>query len=122
MAIARWWQAPRPETGDAVRKFFDRLRRRIDPTDAETADAMRNLAEAFVAGSAEEGEPFGWESVEASRLDELCHRFLASRPSAAVRHSKVAKRLDIGPEHNLFQFYWYALTNEVPPQSNIRTL
>ena len=30
--------------------FLDRSRKRGDPTDAETADAMRGLAEAFVKG------------------------------------------------------------------------
>ncbi|WP_155372509.1 hypothetical protein [Catellatospora vulcania] len=127
---------------------------------------MRALAEAFVQGAAEEGEAFGWESVEASRLDSLCGAFLNSRPSADVQHSmimamgaylgelmvrngggrwrydsrhreavvempnglhgyphtKVAKRLTVGPEHDLFQFYWYALTRDTPPGSQIRVL
>lgn len=34
-------------------------------------------------------------------------------------HNKVFKRLTIGPQHNLFQFYWYALTRDVPPGSMI---
>jgi hypothetical protein len=33
-------------------EFLDRLRKRADPTDVETADAMRSLAEAFRSGSA----------------------------------------------------------------------
>lgn len=37
-------------------------------------------------------------------------------------HNKVATRLDAGPEHNLFQFYWYPLTMETPPGSQIRIL
>jgi hypothetical protein len=37
-------------------------------------------------------------------------------------HNKVFKRLTIGPEHNLFQFYWYALTREVPPGSKVTQL
>lgn len=32
-------------------------------------------------------------------------------------HHKVAKRLELGPEHDLFEFYWYAITNDVPPGS-----
>jgi hypothetical protein len=146
--------------------FLDRFRKRADPTDAETADAMRRLAQAFVTGSVEEGEPFGWESTEASRLDDVCDAFLANNPPADYRHSmimgmgaylgellvrhgggrwafdpttnaavvempnglrayphnKVAKRLDRGPEHNLFQFYWYGLTRETPPGTNIRVM
>ncbi|MBO0867569.1 MAG: hypothetical protein J2P15_03305 [Micromonosporaceae bacterium] len=34
--------------------------------------------------------------------------------------SKVAKRIHRGPEHNLFQFYWYALTRDVPPGVQVR--
>jgi hypothetical protein len=146
--------------------FLDRFRKRADPTDAETADAMRGLAEAFVKGMAAEGEPFGWESTEASRLDDTCDLFLAGNPPADYRHSmimsigaylgellvrhgggrwafdpaesaavvempnglrahphnKVAKRLHHGPEHNLFQFYWYGLTKETPPGTNVRVL
>jgi hypothetical protein len=146
--------------------FLDRFRKRADPTDAETADAMRGLAEAFVKGSAEEGDPFGWESTEASRLDDVCDVFLANDPPADYRHSmimsmgaylgellvrhgggrwafdrkesaavvempnglrayphnKVAKRLAHGPEHNLFQFYWFGLTRQAPPGTNVRVL
>jgi hypothetical protein len=54
------------------------------PTDAETAEAMRELAEAFVRGMAEEGETFGWESTEAGRLDEICADVAASRPPQAI--------------------------------------
>lgn len=57
---------------------------RPDP-DAETADAMRRLAEAFVKGAAEEGDPFGWESAEASRLDGVCDVFLANDPPSSHR-------------------------------------
>jgi hypothetical protein len=40
----------------------------------------------------------------------------------AYPHNKVAKRLDIGPEHNLFQFYWYALTRNNPPGTNVTVM
>ncbi|HEX5595417.1 MAG TPA: hypothetical protein VFX61_05240 [Micromonosporaceae bacterium] len=117
-------------------------------------------------GAAEEGEVFGWESTEASRLDDICDLFLASDPPAEYRHSmimsmgaylgellvchgggrwmyeraenaavvempnglsayphaKVAKRLDYGSEHNLFLFYWYALTRDTPPGTTVRVL
>lgn len=37
-------------------------------------------------------------------------------------HNKVAKRLDRGSEHNLFQFYWYVATRDVPPGSDIHPM
>jgi hypothetical protein len=37
-------------------------------------------------------------------------------------HNKVAKRLDQGAEHNLFQSYWYAVTRDLPPGSQVREL
>lgn len=147
-------------------RFLDRFRRRTDLTDAETTEVMRGLAKAFRTGLAEQGEPFGWESAEASRLDGICDAFLATNPPAEYRHSlvmsmgaylgellvrhggghwsydskqsaavvempnglrayphnKVAKRLDVGPEHDLFQFYWYGLTRDNPPGSNVRVV
>lgn len=156
-----------PPTGrNNMGKFLDRFRKRADPSDAQTSEAMRRLAEAFVKGAAAEGEPFGWESTEASRLDEICDAFLVSDPPADYRHSmimsmgaylgellvrhgggrwafdradsaavvempnglrayphnKVAKRLEHGPEHSLFQFYWYGLTRETPPGTHVRVL
>lgn len=135
-------------------------------TDDEVAASMLGLAEAFIRGATEEGETFGWDSVEAARLDDVCDAFLRTDPPADVRHSmvmamgaylgelmvrnggghwtyaqrertavvqmpngldayphnKVAKRLDQGAEHNLFQFYWYGLTRDVPPGSDIRAV
>ncbi|GAA1362054.1 hypothetical protein [Catellatospora chokoriensis] len=70
-------------------KFLDRFRKRANPSDEETAEAMRNLADAFVRGAAAEGTPFGWEPDEASRLDDICDAFLASDPPAAHRHSMI---------------------------------
>lgn len=35
-------------------------------------------------------------------------------------HNKVAKRLDYGAEHSLFQFYWYGLTQEAPPGTVVK--
>lgn len=37
-------------------------------------------------------------------------------------HNKVAKRLEQGSEHSLFQFYWYALTKETLPGTNVRVM
>ena len=147
--------------------FLKRFRKRQDdPTDSETADAMRRLAETFVRGTAEDGVVFGWEATEASRLDDLCDAFLASDPPAEYRHTmimgmgaylgelmvrhggghwaydrdshaavvkmpnglvgyahnKVAKRLDHGPEHSLFQFYLYGTARETLPGTEIKEL
>jgi hypothetical protein len=68
-----------------MRKWMDGIREPGVPTDAGTARAMRELAEAFVSGMAEEGERFGWESTEAGRLDDICGDVLASRPPQPVR-------------------------------------
>ena len=40
----------------------------------------------------------------------------------ACAHNKVAKRLDHGPEHNLFQFYCCGLTKQTPPATNVSVL
>ncbi|RQW96969.1 hypothetical protein DLJ59_30235 [Micromonospora inaquosa] len=48
---------------------------------------MRGLAEAFVRGTAGDGVSFGWESAEASRLDDVCDAFLASNPPADYHHN-----------------------------------
>jgi hypothetical protein len=137
------------------------FRRRPAPSDDETARAMLGLAEAYVEGSAAEGDPCGWGPDEAARLDRVCDDFLVHHPPADVQHSmimamgaylgellvrhgggrwtydpaqraavvelpsglrayphnKVAKRLDRGAEHNLFAFYQYGLTGQVPPGS-----
>jgi hypothetical protein len=135
----------------------------VNQTDMKTAATMQQFAEAFIEGATAEGEVFGWESTEASRLDDFCDAFVASQPPAEYRrsmimamgaylgellvrhgngrwifdpvqnaaavelpnglrgypHNKVAKRLDQGPEHNLFLFYWHGLTKDVPPGTNI---
>ncbi|MGQ0844199.1 MAG: hypothetical protein ACT4QF_08690 [Sporichthyaceae bacterium] len=59
------------------------------PSDAETGQIMRELAEAFIEVNAEQGDRFGWENKEASRLDAVCDRFLGTNPSAGLRHSMV---------------------------------
>lgn len=50
---------------------------------------MLGLARAFVDGSAAEGDPFGWESDEAARLDGVCEAFLANDPPAEYQHSMI---------------------------------
>lgn len=59
------------------------------PSDGETAALMRELAEAFREVSAEQGDDFGWETREASKLDAVCDRFVATSPSSGLRHSMV---------------------------------
>jgi hypothetical protein len=145
--------------------MFRRRKQHESPiSDAETADAMSSLAEAFITGMADEGEQFTWDQTEVSRLDDLCSEFVLTNPPEDVRgswimgmgaylgellvrhadgrwiydaerreaavelakryvvwpHSKVAKRLLIGPEHNLSQYYWLASTGEAPPGSVVR--
>ncbi|MGQ0464423.1 MAG: hypothetical protein ACT4QG_03780 [Sporichthyaceae bacterium] len=56
------------------------------PSDIETAQVMRELAEAFRSAAAEQGETLGYATGEASRLDAMCDRFLATVPSARGRH------------------------------------
>jgi hypothetical protein len=50
---------------------------------------MRELAEAFVEASAEAGDSVGWETRDASKLDAVCDRFLATEPSARLQLSMV---------------------------------
>jgi hypothetical protein len=67
-------------------------RRRRQPenvTDAEVATSMRELAETFISGLAEDGENFTWESTEVGRLDDLCDAFLQNNPPGPVRHSMI---------------------------------
>lgn len=59
------------------------------PSDGETAALMSELAEAFREVNAEQGEDFGWETREASRLDAVCDRFLGTDPSPGLRRSMV---------------------------------
>lgn len=65
------------------------LGRRTEPSDMETGAIMRELAEAFREVSAEQGDPFGWDTRDASKLDAVCERFLSTDPSAGLRHSMV---------------------------------
>ena len=41
---------------------------------------------------------------------------------AAYPHNKVAKRLEIGPEHSLSAFFDYSLSRHVPPGGQVRTM
>lgn len=50
---------------------------------------MAGLSEAFVSGSAEEGEHFDYAPENAERLDAWVELFVAERPSEDVVHSVV---------------------------------
>ena len=67
--------------------FFSRNKRAQPPSvpsDKEIAADMARLADAFVRGSAEEGQRFGYERESLGRLDPLVDLFLQSRPSPEV--------------------------------------
>jgi hypothetical protein len=59
------------------------------PDDATIARQMAGLAEAFVSGSAEEGEHFDFAPENAPRLDAWVDLFVADRPTDDVVHSVV---------------------------------
>ena len=65
--------------------FLDRFRRQPEPTGAETATIMIDLAETFRTGTAR----LGWERTEAARLDGLCEGFLATNPPAENKHTMI---------------------------------
>jgi hypothetical protein len=70
-----------------MHRWLRRLRKPDAVSDDEVAARMLALALAFIRGTAAEGDHFGWDSVEASRLDDLCEVFLRTNPPAKVRHS-----------------------------------
>jgi hypothetical protein len=74
-----------------MRNWMDQRHGLGTPTDAETAREMRELAEAFVSGMAEEGDRFGWDSIEAGRLDDICDDVLTSRPPEPIRHGVILR-------------------------------
>jgi hypothetical protein len=59
------------------------------PSDADVAQAMHDLAQIFVDGSAFGEYELGWDADSAHRLDELCDAFLASRPDNDVVDSMI---------------------------------
>ncbi|MFF0309235.1 hypothetical protein ACFYSC_17550 [Streptosporangium sp. NPDC004379] len=136
------------------------------PSDAETAEYMRGLAEHFVEHTREAGYSFNWDPALIHHLDNYCTEFAASNPSpeithsvimgagaylgemivrsgdwswmyctaesaAAVEspdglrgypHSKVAKRIGNGAEHELESFFKYAVTGEAPYGTTARVI
>jgi hypothetical protein len=97
----------------------------------ESAEASRldSLCDALLATRPSPGRQYAWIMGMGAYLGELLVRngggrwSYGKRTAAVVEmpnglngypHNKVAKRLEIGAEHNLFQFYWYALTRDTP--------
>lgn len=59
------------------------------PSDAETSEYMRNLAELFVEHAREDGYSFDWDPAFIHHLDNYCTEFAASKPSSEVIHSVI---------------------------------
>ncbi|WP_143082222.1 hypothetical protein [Nonomuraea wenchangensis] len=59
------------------------------PSDAETAEHMRNLAELFVEHTRENGYSFDWDPAFIHHLDNYCTEFAASKPSPEAIHSVI---------------------------------
>ncbi|MFG3437642.1 hypothetical protein ACGF0J_10405 [Nonomuraea sp. NPDC047897] len=59
------------------------------PSDAETAEYMRSLAELFVEHTREEGHSFDWDPAFIHHLDNYCSEVTASRPSPEAVHSVI---------------------------------
>ncbi|MBX6386462.1 MAG: hypothetical protein IRZ07_26395 [Microbispora sp.] len=59
------------------------------PSDAETAEYMRKLAELFVEHAREDGYSFDWDPAFIHHLDNYCTEFAASKPSSEVTHSVI---------------------------------
>jgi hypothetical protein len=57
--------------------------------DAEVADHMRKLADAFISGAAADGWHFGWDSDEVSRLDEYCDVIRSDNPPTEIMHNVI---------------------------------
>ncbi|MBA3742708.1 DUF3806 domain-containing protein [Sporichthya sp.] len=53
-------------------RAFTRGLFRQAPSEADTADAMRALAEVFMRGA----EGFAWDGADVARLDEVCDQYL----------------------------------------------
>lgn len=59
------------------------------PSDAGTAEHMRNLAELFVEHTREDGYSFDWDPAFIHHLDNYCTEFAASKPPPEVIHSVI---------------------------------
>ncbi|SDI55468.1 hypothetical protein [Nonomuraea jiangxiensis] len=59
------------------------------PSDAETAEYMRSLAERFVEHTRADGHFLDWDPAFIHHLDNYCTQFAASKPPPEVIHSVI---------------------------------
>lgn len=59
------------------------------PSDAETAEYMRSLAELFVEHTREDGYSFDWDPTFIHHLDNYCAEFASASPPPDVTHSVI---------------------------------
>ncbi|WP_214318695.1 hypothetical protein [Nonomuraea sediminis] len=59
------------------------------PTDAETAEFMRHLAETFVEATREDGYAFDWDPAYIYHLDNYLSEFAAQNPPPDITHSVI---------------------------------
>ncbi len=75
-----------------MRAFTRGLMFRHSPSEAETASAMRSMAELFVQGARADGVQLGWDGHDVTRLDDLCDRFvLPGQRRTSTRHAMAAR-------------------------------
>ena len=79
--------------GATEMRAFTRGLFRQAPSDADTADAMRALAEVFVHGAANDTSPYGWDGEDVARLDELCDQFLIPGQRTITTRQALAARM-----------------------------
>ncbi len=62
------------------------------PSDGQTAEAMRMLAEVFLAGVAARHISLSWGGEDIARLDDICdRRFIPGQPSVTTRQAASAR-------------------------------
>ncbi|MET7338727.1 hypothetical protein [Nonomuraea sp. NPDC005650] len=59
------------------------------PSDAETAEHMRRLAELFAEHTRQDGYAFDWDPAFMHHLDNYCTEFAASKPAPEAVHSVI---------------------------------
>ncbi|GII55642.1 hypothetical protein Pth03_40310 [Planotetraspora thailandica] len=59
------------------------------PSDAETAERMRRLAELFVEHTREDGYSFDWNPALIHHLDNFCNELAAARPPGEIVDSVI---------------------------------
>lgn len=73
-------------------RAFTRGLFRQAPSESETADAMRSLAEVFLHSTASGDFRFTWDGTDCERLDELCDQFvIPSQRTTTTRQAMSAR-------------------------------